>query len=186
MILLIDNYDSFTYNLYQQVSRLGGEVQVIQNDELDLEQITALKPDKLIISPGPKTPMDSGICIPVIQSFYRSTPILGICLGHQCLALAFGQQINSAKQLVFGKTTTVTQTGSRLLAGISKTFDAARYHSLIIDDAPKEFAVTAVDEWGDIMSIEHQSLPLFGLQFHPESFLMASTGDKIISNFLEL
>jgi anthranilate synthase component 2 len=186
MILLIDNYDSFTYNLYHQVARLGGEIEIIKNDELDLGQIQALKPDKLIISPGPKTPLDSGICIPVIQSYHRSIPILGICLGHQCLAMAFGQQINSARRLIFGKTTPVTQTGSRLLKGLSETFHAARYHSLVIDGVPEGFTITSTDESGDIMSMEHRSLPLIGLQFHPESFLMDPIGDQIISNFLAL
>lgn len=165
---------------------MGGESEIIKNNELDLEQIQALKPDKIVISPGPRTPLDSGVCIPVIQSFHRSTPILGICLGHQCLALAFGQHITSAKKLIFGKTTAVTQTGSRLLKGLPETFQAARYHSLAIDGVPEGFTITSTDESGDIMSMEHQSLPLFGLQFHPESFLMDPIGDQIISNFLVL
>ena len=184
VILLIDNYDSFTYNLYQQVSKLGGDVQVIKNDELTLEQILKLKPDKIIISPGPKTPADSGICIPVIKTFYKTKPILGICLGHQCLATAFGRQIIPASQLVFGKTTPVTQSDSRILSRLPVTFNVARYHSLVINDAPEGFVITSRDSFGDIMSIEHQSLPLFGLQFHPESFLMAPVGDQIISRFL--
>ena len=161
-------------------------MQISKNDELSLDQIQALKPDKLSISPGPKTPSDSGVCIPVIQSCYQAKPILGICLGHQCLAVAFGQKIISAKRLIFGKTTAVTHTGSRLLAGLSKTFDAARYHSLVIDAAPQGFTITSLDERGDIMSMEHHSLPIFGLQFHPESFLMGSIGDQIIGNFLAL
>ncbi len=186
MILLIDNYDSFTYNLYQQVSRLGGNVHVISNDELALDQIHDLNPEKIIISPGPKTPLDSGICIPVIHSFHQTTPILGICLGHQCLAAAFGQKVSSAKRLFFGKTTTITQNGSTLMSGIPEKFAAARYHSLVIDAVPTGFTATSQDEFGDIMSIEHNSLPLFGLQFHPESFLMIFVGDQIINNFLAL
>jgi len=186
MILLIDNYDSFTYNLYQQVCSLGGEVKVIKNDELSLAQIQALKPSKIIISPGPKTPTDTGVSIPVIKAFFQNTPLLGVCLGHQCLAVAFGQEIIAAQQLIFGKTTPVTQSSSRILQGLTQTFEAARYHSLVINDAPKDFIVTSRDALGDIMSIEHQSLPIFGLQFHPESFLMDSTGDLIIRNFLDI
>ena len=186
MILLIDNYDSFTYNLYQQVARLGGDVSIIKNDELTLEQIQNLNPAKIIISPGPKPPLHSGICIPVIQAYYQTTPILGICLGHQCLAVAFGQKLRSARQLIFGKTTRLRQIESKIMAGIPERFEAARYHSLVVRDAPDDFAITSQDELGDIMSIEHDSLPLFGLQFHPESFLMDPVGDQIINNFLAL
>lgn len=184
MILLIDNYDSFTYNLYQQVERLGGDVQVIMNDELSLDQIKQLSPEKIILSPGPRTPADSGICISLIQNFHKTTPILGICLGHQCLATAFGQKVVPAKQLLFGKTSPVTCSRSRILAGLPSSFEAARYHSLVIDQAPVDFMVTSSDSSGDIMAMEHRSLPLFGIQFHPESFLMQDMGDIIIQNFL--
>ncbi len=186
MILLIDNYDSFTYNLYQQVASLGGDVRVIKNDELAVDQILELKPEKIIISPGPKTPTESGICIPLIHAFYQLTPILGICLGHQCLAVAFGQQVKPAKRLVFGKTTLVTQHGSEFMSGVPEKFAAARYHSLVIDAVPQTFRASSYDEFGDIMSIEHQLLPLIGLQFHPESFLMSRVGDQLIKNFLAL
>lgn len=186
MILLIDNYDSFTYNLYQQVSHLGENVKVIRNDEKDLIQVRNLKPQKIIISPGPKTPVDSGISIPIIKEFSSNIPILGICLGHQCLAVAFGSNIRSAAKLVFGKTTWLKHNNSRLLSDIPTKFLAARYHSLVIDEAPENFDATSYDDDGDIMSIEHNTLPVFGLQFHPESFLMQSTGDSIIQKFLDI
>ncbi|MCF7921706.1 MAG: aminodeoxychorismate/anthranilate synthase component II [Candidatus Marinimicrobia bacterium] len=184
MILLIDNYDSFTYNLYQQVSSFGQEVRVVKNDALALGAIAALKPERIILSPGPKTPADSGICIPVIKTFFESIPILGICLGHQCLAVAFGQAVVPAQRLVYGKTTTITTQGSRIMADLDPSFEVARYHSLVIDAVPEGFQATSHDAAGDIMSIEHKSLPLFGLQFHPESFLMMNTGNKIIEKFL--
>lgn len=184
MILLIDNYDSFTYNLYQQVSSFGQEVMVVKNDVLTLAAIAALSPERIILSPGPKTPADSGICIPVIKAFSESIPILGICLGHQCLAVAYGQAVIPAQRLVYGKTTTITTQGSRIMADLDPCFEVARYHSLVIDAVPEGFQATSHDAAGDIMSIEHQSLPLFGLQFHPESFLMMNTGNKIIEKFL--
>jgi anthranilate synthase/aminodeoxychorismate synthase-like glutamine amidotransferase len=185
LILLVDNYDSFTYNLVQQVSRLGGHVKVIMNDELSLDTIIDQQPEKLIISPGPGRPDDSGICIDLIQHFHKEIPILGICLGHQCLAQAFGSRIISARQLMFGKTTPIIKSNSRLFQGLPNRFDVARYHSLVIDTCPPGFVESSRDEKGDIMSIEHETLPLFGLQFHPESFLMTKAGDRMISNFLE-
>ena len=186
MILLIDNYDSFTYNLYQQVSRLGGEVLVIKNDEYSLEGIRALAPDKIIISPGPRTPADSGVSIPTILAYSDSIPMLGICLGHQCLAMAHGKHVKPAQRLLFGKTSSIKQSHSRIMTGLPQEFDIARYHSLVINEVPDDFVATSVDESGDIMSIEHKNKPVFGLQFHPESFLMEKTGDIIIRNFLAL
>ncbi len=186
MILLIDNYDSFTYNLYQQVSGFGQEVLVEKNDALTLESIARLNPQRIIISPGPRTPKDSGICIPAIKAFSESIPILGICLGHQCLAVAYGQSVVSAHRLVYGKTTTITTRGSKIMADLDSSFEVARYHSLVIDEVPQGFQATSHDASGDIMSIEHEDLPLFGLQFHPESFLMMDTGNRIIEKFLEL
>ncbi|NQV41656.1 MAG: aminodeoxychorismate/anthranilate synthase component II [Candidatus Marinimicrobia bacterium] len=186
MILLIDNYDSFTYNLYQQVSSFGQEVRVAKNDRLSLDDIATLKPERIILSPGPRTPADSGICIPLIKRFADIVPILGICLGHQSIGVAFGQSVIPAQRLVYGKTTTITTEGSRIMADLEKTFEVARYHSLVIDDVPRGFLATSHDATGDIMSIEHEQLPLFGLQFHPESFLMMNTGNRIIQKFLEL
>lgn len=184
--MLIDNYDSFTYNLYQQVSSLGGDLRVIRNDELDLHQIQGIKPDKIILSPGPRTPAESGICIPVIRSFFETIPILGICLGHQCIGVAFGQKVIGAKRLLFGKTSSLTRSDSKLMSNLPARFDVARYHSLVLDDVPDEFTCSSRDADGDIMSIEHKAHPLFGLQFHPESFLMEKLGNRIISNFLAL
>ncbi len=186
MILLIDNYDSFTYNLYQQVSRFGQKAVVQKNDFLTIDSIATLKPERIILGPGPRTPADSGICIPIIKEFSDSIPILGICLGHQCLAVANGKSVVQAHRLVYGKTTTITTDGSRIMAGLDTSFEVARYHSLVIDDVPPGFQATSHDATGDIMSMEHERLPIFGLQFHPESFLMMSTGNRIIENFLEL
>lgn len=186
LILLIDNYDSFTYNLYQQVSRLGGDVKVVKNDAITVAAIQALKPEKIIISPGPRTPTDAGISVAVIQHFHTVLPILGICLGHQCLAAAFGSKIIPAQQLIFGKTTPVIRTQSKILNGLPDQFEAARYHSLVIEEAPEDFVVSSRDQWGDIMSMEHGDLPLFGIQFHPESFLMLPQGDIMIKNFLKI
>lgn len=186
MVLLIDNYDSFTYNLYQQVSRLGAEVRVIKNDELELDEIQKLEPERIIISPGPKTPADSGISMPIIQEYYTSRPILGICLGHQCIAQVFGRQVVPAQHLLFGKTSEIITETSTLFSGLPDSFEAARYHSLVIDDVPEGYHVTSRDSSGDIMSMEHDSLPVFGLQFHPESFLMLPVGDQIIQRFLEI
>jgi len=186
MILLIDNYDSFTYNLYQQVSGLGHQVLVRTNDGITLDEIEALAPSRIILSPGPKTPADSGICIPVIQTFAEKLPILGICLGHQCLAVAFGRRVVQAQRLVYGKTTSILVTHSRLMNDLGSCFEVARYHSLVIDGAPRGFESTSHDASGDIMSIEHERLPLFGLQFHPESFLMLDAGTRIMKKFLEI
>lgn len=186
MIVLIDNYDSFTYNLYQQACSLGAEIKVFKNDELTTDQILALAPEKIILSPGPKTPMDSGVCIPLIQQVNGSIPLLGVCLGHQCIAKAYGGSIRPAQKLYFGKTSSVTRFESRMLSDFPNTFDVARYHSLVIDKVPTDFSITSTDEWGDVMSIEHQSLPVFGVQFHPESFLMLDMGNRILKRFLEI
>jgi len=186
LILLIDNYDSFTYNLYQQVSVIGQKVLVKHNDAISLDEIHTLKPSRIILSPGPRTPVDSGICIPLVGEFAGRIPILGICLGHQCIAMAYGQNVIPAQRLVYGKTTTISTHGSRIMAGLESSFEVARYHSLVIDDVPDGFMATSHDATGDIMSIEHEILPLFGLQFHPESFLMLHTGNQIIKKFLEI
>ena len=159
---------------------------VEKNDVLSLAAISQLNPERIILSPGPRTPADSGICIPVIKTFAERIPILGICLGHQCLAVAYGQSVIPAQRLVYGKTTTITTEGSRIMADLESSFEVARYHSLVIDDVPEGFRATSHDAAGDIMSIEHEHLPLFGLQFHPESFLMMNTGNRIIEKFLVL
>ena len=183
MILLIDNYDSFTYNLFHLIASLGFSVQVFQNDKITLGDITQLNPQKIVISPGPKTPQSSGICIPAVKAFYKTRPILGICLGHQCIASAFGSDIVPATRLIHGQTTEIFHHSSRLLDGLPSPFPAARYHSLKIDGTPPGFTKTGWDAEQDIMAIEHETYPLFGIQFHPESF-MTKDGEHILRKFL--
>lgn len=186
MILLIDNYDSFTYNLYQQIADLGEDVLVKANDEITIHNIRSLSPTKIVISPGPKRPEDSGISLEVIRQFHKEIPILGVCLGHQCIAQVFGARIIHAPEVMHGKTSRIHHTGSGLFHDVEQDFPAARYHSLIVQDCPDNFAVTAwtdADEHTIIMGIEHTTYPLFGIQFHPESF-MTEQGQQIMRNFL--
>ncbi|MDA1060616.1 MAG: aminodeoxychorismate/anthranilate synthase component II [bacterium] len=183
MILIIDNYDSFTYNLYQQVETLGKKAQVFKNDEISIAKITRLKPSKIIISPGPGGPNDAGIAMKVIQEFYQQIPILGVCLGHQCIGQVFGSKIIRAKEILHGKTSEIYHTEDKLFSGINNPLSAARYHSLVIDHVPKGFTLTAWDENNEIMGIHHKKYPVFGVQFHPESFL-TKEGSKIMHNFL--
>ncbi|PCI22626.1 MAG: anthranilate/aminodeoxychorismate synthase component II [SAR324 cluster bacterium] len=185
MILIIDNYDSFTYNLVQQIETLGEDVHVCLNDQCSLEQIERMAPEKIVLSPGPKTPREAGICLSVIHHFFESIPILGVCLGHQALGVAFGAEVCAAKTLSHGKTAQVTPHQSRLFKNMTAPFAAARYNSLSLTEVPSSFIGTAWDENQDIMAIEHQSLPLFGVQFHPESF-MTECGNQIMSNFLHV
>ncbi len=185
MILLIDNYDSFTYNLFQLIESLGGAVKVFPHDGITLEEIRSLRPEGIVISPGPKTPSSTGICIPVIRTFHASVPILGICLGHQCIGTAFGAHVQAAKRLIHGRTTKIFHSNSKLLAGLPDPFYAARYHSLALNFVPSEFVKTAWDRLGDIMAMEHSEHPLFGIQFHPESF-MTDHGAHIMRNFLHV
>ncbi len=184
MILIIDNYDSFTYNLSQYFQSLGEKVVVILNDHIDVSGIEQLAPDYLVISPGPKGPEDSGISLKAIEYFYRKIPILGICLGHQCLAYAFGAHIVTAPEIVHGKTSNILHHKQRLFKNIPNPFLATRYHSLAIDihTLPQSFAI---DAWADdtIMAISHREYPLFGLQFHPEAIL-TEHGLQLLSNFI--
>jgi len=184
MVVIIDNYDSFTYNLYQQVSSLGYDTKVVFNDTISIDEIEKLNPERIIISPGPGTPKNAGISNLVIKEFYKEIPILGVCLGHQCIGAVFGAGICSAKKLIFGKTTVINHRSSKLLRDIKNPFKAARYHALTLDRQPEEFRIIAWDENNDIMGIEHEKYKLFGLQFHPESF-MTSVGNKIMQNFLD-
>lgn len=184
MILLIDNYDSFTYNLVQQVESLGSEVVVKTHDEVSIEDIERMAPDKIILSPGPKDPKSSGICIPVIERFYKEVPILGVCLGHQCLGVAFGSQIVQAKEIMHGKTSSLDHNGEGLFEGLPAGMQVARYHSLAIDEVPSGFHMTASVSDGEIMAMEHDEFPVYGVQFHPESF-MTPEGDALLSNFLK-
>ncbi|MBT4287971.1 MAG: aminodeoxychorismate/anthranilate synthase component II [Deltaproteobacteria bacterium] len=185
MILLIDNYDSFTYNLYQLIESLGGKTQVYQNDQITISEIKIIKPKKIIISPGPKTPEDSGICKQLIREFYQEIPILGVCLGHQCLGSVFGANVIRAKRQIHGKSSHIFHKNLGIFKNIPTPFQAARYHSLVIDHLPKDFVLTAQDKNDEIMAIQHNKLPLFGVQFHPESF-MTSHGPQLVANFLNV
>lgn len=183
MILIIDNYDSFTYNLYQQIESLGQKCLVFKNDEISLEKIKKLNPEKIVISPGPKRPEDSGISSEVVQKFYTTKPILGVCLGHECIGQIFSSKIIHAKQIMHGKTSEITHAKDPLFKNVKNPFQAARYHSLVIDKTPKEFELIAWTKDKEIMAIKHKEYPLYGVQFHPESFL-TTEGNKIMKNFL--
>lgn len=184
MILIIDNYDSFTYNLDQQVKMLGEKTKVIFNDKISIAEIKKLNPEKIIISPGPKRPKDSGICIKVVEKFYKTVPILGVCLGHEIIGELFGSKVIHAKKIMHGKTSQIKHNKSSLFKSIKNPFKAARYHSLIIDKMPKNFELTAWTDENEIMAIQHEIYPLYGVQFHPESF-MTKEGSKIMKNFLK-
>lgn len=183
MILIIDNYDSFTYNLYQQIELLGKKTKVFKHDKIRIREIEKLKPKKIIISPGPKRPKDSGISMKVVQKFYSLIPILGVCLGHQCIGQLFSSKVIHAKNILHGKTSQIYHTEDKLFEGVQNPFRAARYHSLILDKVPKDFILTAWTAENEIMAMQHKNYPLFSVQFHPESFL-TKEGNKIMKNFL--
>ncbi|MDO4647610.1 MAG: aminodeoxychorismate/anthranilate synthase component II [Eubacteriales bacterium] len=188
MILLIDNYDSFSYNLFQLVGEMEPDIRVIRNDELTLEEIEKLDPEAIILSPGPGKPQDAGICIPVIKHFAGRKPMFGVCLGHQAICEAFGGTVSYAAQLMHGKKKSILRSGdSRILAGLPEVFPAARYHSLaaVEDTLPEELKVTARSDDGEVMTVEHRDFPIFGVQFHPES-VMTPDGRTMIKNFLEV
>ena len=187
MILLIDNYDSFSYNLYQLIGSINPDVQVVRNDGVSIEDIAKMSPEAIVLSPGPGRPKDAGICIPVIKEFSGKIPILGVCLGHQSICEAFGGIVSYAKELKHGKQDEMIRIGSSvLLNGLPEHFPAARYHSLAAREKnfPKELIVTAKSEDGEIMAVEHKNYPVYGVQFHPES-VMTPDGKKIIENFLK-
>ena len=186
MILLIDNYDSFTYNLYQYIGEIYEPVKVIRNDEITIEEIEALAPDAIVISPGPGYPKSAGISIDAVRHFAGKIPILGICLGHQAIGEAFGGDIILAREPVHGKTATITvDTSVPIFAGVPERLTVARYHSLIINDAtlPEELEVIAKTDDGEIMAVAHREYPVYGLQFHPES-IMTKHGKRILRNFI--
>ena len=186
MILLIDNYDSFSYNLYQLIGELDPDIKVIRNDEMTIEEIRALKPDRIILSPGPGRPEDAGVIIEAARTLGKEIPTLGVCLGHQAICAAFGATVTYAKQLMHGKQSVVkAETGCRLFRGLPEHFPVARYHSLAADPdtMPAELKVTAVTEDGEVMAVEHAEYPIYGLQFHPESILTPD-GRQILANFL--
>lgn len=186
MILLIDNYDSFSYNLYQLIGSVNPDIKVVRNDEISLAEIEKLKPEAIVLSPGPGRPEDAGICIPAIKEFAGKIPILGVCLGHQSICEAFGGVVSYAKELKHGKKNMMIQQNSNVLFnGLSEKFPAARYHSLaaLEETLPKELTVTARAEDGEIMAVEHKEYPVYGVQFHPES-VMTPDGKTMIENFL--
>ena len=186
MILLIDNYDSFTYNLYQYIGELNSEIKVVRNDKINLDEIKTLSPSHIVLSPGPGFPASAGITIPLIREFGGKIPILGVCLGHQAIGEAFGGKVIHAKQLMHGKSSLVkVDNDSKLFKGLSGEITAARYHSLIVEteSLPECLKVTATAENGEIMGLEHKEFAVYGIQFHPES-IMTPDGKKILANFL--
>ena len=188
MILMIDNYDSFTYNLVQYFGELGAEMKVLRNDTLSVADIHAMKPEKIVISPGPGRPEDAGISVAIIKELAGKVPILGVCLGHQGIGYAYGGKIINAKRLMHGKTSMIEHDGKDLFKGLPRPFEATRYHSLVIDRAtlPDCLQVTAwTTDDGEIMGVAHKTLPVWGVQFHPESIL-TKEGKNILKNFLSL
>jgi anthranilate synthase component II len=187
MLALIDNYDSFTYNLVQYLGELGADVRVFRNDQIDLEDLIALNPTRLVISPGPGQPIkDGGVSAPAMRHFTGRIPILGVCLGHQCLGAIYGGKVDRAPRLMHGKTSSVNHNGQDIFKGIPSPFEAMRYHSLIVfDPVPQELEVTATTSEGEIMGLKHREHPTFGVQFHPESIL-TQHGKKLLKNLLEL
>lgn len=187
MLLVIDNYDSFTYNLVQYFGELGAEMEVRRNDEITIDAIREMAPEKICISPGPCTPREAGISNEVVATFGRETPLLGVCLGHQCIGHVFGGEVVRADRLMHGKTSPIHHCGEGLFEGMSNPFEATRYHSLIVkrDSVPDCLTVTAETEEREIMGLRHKDYPVFGVQFHPESILTAE-GKKLLENFLKV
>ena len=185
-LLLIDNYDSFTYNLYQYLCELGADVTVIRNDALTVDDVEAMQPEGIVLSPGPGRPEDAGVCIPVIARFVGQVPILGVCLGHQAIAAAYGAKIVSAPELLHGKTSLIHHDGTGLYDGMKPEFEAVRYHSLVADrrTLPDSLIVDSETVDGIVMGLRHREEPLFGVQFHPESIL-TDGGKILLQNFLD-
>ncbi len=187
MLLIIDNYDSFTYNLVQYFGELGVEMKIIRNDALDLAQIKALQPSRICVSPGPCTPNEAGVSCAVIEAFGATTPILGVCLGHQSIGQVYGGDVVRADRLMHGKTSPIHHKGTSVFHGLSNPFEATRYHSLIVkrETLPDCLDITAWTEEGEIMGLCHKTYPVHGVQFHPESIL-TQEGKQLLQNFLEL
>jgi len=186
MILLIDNYDSFTYNLYQAVSHFGQEVKIVRNDQITCEEALKLQPTHIILSPGPKTPNEAGICVELIQKAQGNVPLLGVCLGHQAIAMALGGTIIPSRKIVHGKTSKIFHKHEGIFRNIDSPFEATRYHSLAVarETLPESLKITATTEDDEIMGLEHMKWPLFGIQFHPESIL-TTAGKHLLENFLQ-
>ena len=186
MLVVIDNYDSFTYNLVQYLGELGQEILVFRNDQVTLEEIRALNPDHIVISPGPGDPNDGGISLDVLREFGPTTPIFGVCLGHQCIGQAYGGKVSRAPRLMHGKVDQIYHDNRGLFAGLPNPFNATRYHSLIVEDGtlPEVLTVTAFTDAGEIMGVRHKTLAVEGVQFHPESIL-TEHGHAMLKNFLD-
>jgi anthranilate synthase/aminodeoxychorismate synthase-like glutamine amidotransferase len=187
MILVVDNYDSFTYNLVQYLGELGAELRVARNDALSLAQIEHLRPERIVISPGPGTPDHAGISLALIERFHRSTPILGVCLGHQAIGQAFGGTVARARKQMHGKTSRISHDGNGVFAGLPPDFEATRYHSLVVLESslPDALEISARAEDGEIMGLRHRRFAVEGVQFHPESILTGQ-GKALLKNFLAL
>jgi anthranilate synthase component 2 len=187
MLLMIDNYDSFTFNIVQYFGQLGEEVRVVRNDEVTLEGIAALAPKRLVVSPGPCSPEEAGISVAAIREFAGKLPILGVCLGHQAIGAAFGGRVVRSSTLMHGKTSPIFHDGRELFAGLPNPFNATRYHSLVVERStfPAELEITAWVEEGEVMGLRHRTLPVWGVQFHPESILTEG-GMQLLKNFLEM
>jgi len=186
MLVIIDNYDSFTYNLYQYLGELGAQMRVFRNDKVTLRELDELKPGKLLVSPGPCTPKEAGISCAVIEHFAGKIPVLGVCLGHQCIGQVFGGHVIRAQRLMHGKTSPIRHGCRDIFTGLPDPFTATRYHSLIVDSAlPSELTLLATTAEGEVMSIRHRDYPTFGVQFHPESIL-TQVGKQLLANFLAL
>ena len=187
MLLVIDNYDSFTYNLVQYLGELGQRIEVRRNDEVAVDQIASMQPDRIVVSPGPGTPSDAGISMKVIEKFAGKIPIFGVCLGHQAIGQVFGGRVVRAPRLFHGKSSQVQHDGKTIFAGLENPFAAGRYHSLIVEreTLPDELEVSATTPNGTIMGLRHRKLKIEGVQFHPES-IMTTEGKKLLANFLKL
>ncbi|MBM3959031.1 MAG: aminodeoxychorismate/anthranilate synthase component II [SAR202 cluster bacterium] len=187
MLLLIDNYDSFTYNLYQYLSELGAEVEVVRNDHATVEDLALMKPERVVVSPGPSSPEHAGVSVGAIRHFGGSVPVLGVCLGHQCIGVAYGGVVAGAGEIRHGKTSQIRHDGKGVFQGLPNPFNAVRYHSLAItpESVPADLEVTARTDNGVIMGVRHRSLRVEGVQFHPESIL-TEPGKALLSNFLKM
>ena len=187
MILVIDNYDSFTYNLVHYLNELGAETQVVRNDAITVVEALGLKPQGVLLSPGPKTPNDAGICLALLAAAPADLPIFGVCLGHQAIGQAYGGEVIPAKALMHGKTSAIHHDGKGVFAGLKNPFTATRYHSLSVEkaDLPADLEVTAWTEDGEIMGVQHRTRPVYGVQFHPES-IATECGHELLANFLDV
>jgi len=187
MILVLDNYDSFTYNLVQYFGELGADLRVVRNDQITVAEITELAPEKIVVSPGPRTPREAGISSDVIKVFGERLPVLGVCLGHQCIGEVYGGTVVRAGRLMHGKTSPILHGGQGVFRNLPSPFEATRYHSLIVEreTLPDVLQITAETAEGEIMGLQHKTLPVHGVQFHPESILTAE-GKVLLRNFLEL